>query len=722
MFELQSWRIRTPVVLQMEPADCAAAALGVVLSYFKKHVALDSLREDCGISRDGGSAKGILSAGRKHGLKSRCFRTEPSNLKKRTSPLIIHWQFNHFVVLEGYRKGTFFVNDPAFGPRRVSEREFDSSFTGIAFEFEPLPGFEHSGDRRTLRRALTRQFQGLGLGLPMLFYLSLLLTFPGILAAVFGRLFVDYWLTDRTTGWLVPIFVGIASAALLKGLLVATMQNILLRLEMRLTLENTALLLARILQLPFEFFLRRFGGDIGHRVELGERVAVAITGQIASVFLSLPPVAFYGILMFIFEPRLATLVILITSVNVAAGLYFAKKRRLLGYRLQQEHAALASSTTSCLQMIETLKACGAEHDTFEKWVSHHTRTIRSEQKLAMWTIAANSVSTLTAALSLSCVIGVGAWSVTTGEMSLGTVVAFQTLVFSFSTPLSELVRLSGDLQQLDGDLTRIDDVFTQETSGDLALEQVASGDDTILGDLALDHVTFGYRKFEDPIVEDFTMRIEKGQFVSIVGASGSGKSTIAKLVAGLHDPWEGQVTFDGADRRTYSRSALGSSVAFVSQETQFFDGSIRNNLTLWSPLVSEHSILDSSRDAQILDAISDRRHNFDAHLDNNCSSFSGGERQRLEIARALALNPKILILDEATSALDARTEEQVILNIRKRKLTCIQVAHRMSAVRDSNLIVVMREGRIVESGEHEELMKLGGHYFDLVSAEKSESV
>jgi NHLM bacteriocin system ABC transporter peptidase/ATP-binding protein len=713
-------RVKTPTVLQMEAVECGAAALSIILGYYGRHVPLEELRIACGVSRDGTKASNMLKVARQYGLKAKGFKKEPDGLRSLPLPLIVFWNFNHFLVVEGFKRGRVFLNDPASGPRTVSIAEFDEAFTGIALVFEPGPDFEKGGRKRNLLQGLHGRLTGSELALVFVVLASLALVVPGIVIPIFTKVFVDEVLVKGLSDWLSPLLIGMGLAAILRAALTWLRSRYLLRLETKLALSMSGQFFWHVLQLPMEFFTQRYGGEIGSRVAINDRVAEMLSGQLATTFLNVIVIVFFAVLMFFYDVPLTLVAIAVATLNVIALRFVARKRVDGSKRLLQESGKLIGTSMVGLQMIETLKATGSESDFFSRWSGQHAKVVNAQQSLAVYTQFLLAVPPLLTGLSGVAILSFGATRVMDGYLTMGMLIAFQSLMQSFIRPIEQLMQIGGTLQEMQGDMNRLDDVLRYDADRTCAVtdpvdDELAAG--KLVGKLELLDVTFGYSRMAEPLLENFTLSLNPGSRVALVGATGSGKSTVARITSNICSPWSGEVRFDGCHRRDIPRSRLTSSLAMVDQEVFLFEGTVRENLTLWDPTIPEADIIRAAKDARIHEDIAARPGGYDSHVEEGGRNFSGGQRQRLEIARALVGNPTMLIMDEATSALDPVTEQIVDTNLRRRGCTCLIVAHRLSTIRDCDEIIVLDHGHVVQRGTHDELIGQDGPYVDLVGAE-----
>ncbi len=709
-------RVRTPTVIQMEAVECGAAALAMVLGHFGRFVPLEELRVACGVSRDGSKALNVVKAARGFGLLGKGYKKEPAQLPDLPLPLIVFWNFNHFVVVEGFRGGRVYLNDPAHGPRVVSGQEFDESFTGVVLVFEKGPDFQPGGRPPSVMRALKSRLPGTRLALAFAVLATLALVLPGVVVPVFSRIFVDAILVPGTTSWLRPVLLAMAVTAVVSGLLTYLQQRGLLAMETRLATAGSARFFWHVLRLPMEFFSQRFGGDIVSRVEINNTVASLLSGELATSLVSLLLVGFFAALMFQYDVGLTLLGIAVALLNVLVLRLMARRRRDASLRLVQERGTLVGASMAGLQSIETLKASGAESEFFSTWAGHQARVVTSENDLGVVAQYVSAVPPFLTAVNAAAVIGLGSRRIMDGVLTMGMLLAFQALMQRFVDPVNRLMTLGGRLQEAAGDMNRLDDVLrcAPDPLATAEVDAPAGTLEKLEGSLELRSITFGYSRLEPPLITDFSLSLKPGQRVALVGGSGSGKSTVAKVVGGLFRPWAGEIRFDGVRREDLPRSLVANSVAMVDQDITLFEGSIRDNLTLWDDTVEEPVLLQAARDACIHDDIADRPGGYDYRVEEQGRNFSGGQRQRLEIARALVSTPRILVLDEATSALDVLTEKTVDDALRRRGCTCLIVAHRLSTIRDCDEIIVLERGVVVERGTHDDLIAKEGAYARLI--------
>ena len=702
---------KTPTIYQMEATECGAASLAMVFAYFGKHIPLEQMRVETGVSRDGCNAGNMMRCAKKYGLDCHGYRKEPAALKDLQPPCIIHWNFNHFVVFEGFKGRYAYINDPAMGRRRLTMEELDDAFTGVVLTFERTDAFVKEKKKNTMWSFIGQRLRGQYGTLLRLLFVGLLLVFPGLLLPVLSQVFVDDVLVGGNTSWFTELILFMCATLLLQALLTVYRNLVLAKLQKKMVLLSARAFLHRLFRLPISFFDQRYMGDLTDRVRNNANVSVFLAGELAETALNIFVAIFYLVLLLLYSPLLTAIAVGVVLVNLLVVQITSGMLANASIKLQQDSGKLAGAVCAGLSITATLKASGAENEYVGRVLGYNAKTICTEQKLSRTQQIINAIPDAVKMLGDVLVLVVGGLTVIRGDLTVGMLVAFSALFGSFSEPVDALVGFVKNIQTTKADIHRVEDIMKYPPDEKFETTVPKRVRKTKLdGAVELEDVAFGYSRLKDPIVAGFSFAIAPGSSIAFVGASGCGKSTVSKIVSGLYRPWQGRVLFDGVPLEEIPGEVLNASVSTVSQNITLFSGTIRDNLTMWNANISEADMIAAAKDACIHDVISQKPGAYDYKLAEGAANLSGGQRQRLEIARALATNPTVLIMDEATSALDPVVEKQIMDNIKRRGCTCVIVAHRLSAIRDCDQIVVMHQGRIAQRGSHRELTQVEGHY------------
>lgn len=714
--QAQKRQVKTPTILQMEVSECGAAALAIILAYHGKHISLEEVRQACGVSRNGSKAINIVKAARAYGMSANGVKVEPQALTQLTLPCIVHWELNHFVVVEALQDDVIFINDPATGPRTVTWAEFDKAFSGIAINLAPSADFKPSGKPAALINSIYPRLFHAKQDLKFILLASLMLIVPGIAIPGFSKIFVDNVLIGQFSNWIKPLLVGMAFTALLKSLLTWVQQNALLRLRIKLGVINSVRFLWHILHLPMIFFAQRFTGDIVERVNANERMAELLSNDLSTAIVSLFTMGFYALVMLLISWPIALISIFFTGLNALLFYMIARKMADASRLFLQERGKLLGIIMNGLQLIELVKASAAEHEMFKRWVHTHAKTINTQQEIASFEQLLLVLPKLFNGLNTIILLGLGSWLIMRGNLTAGSLVAMQSLLANFQEPIQTLLDFGTDLQKIRGDLARLDDVLHYPVESRAHLKDDKNVLLNLQGNIHLNNVTFGYAALEPPLIQNLTLEITGGKRIAIVGKSGCGKSTFAKLLTGLYQPWQGEIYFDEFLLANFSPGQLAQQVAMVDQDIFLFEGTIRDNLTLWDKTITDEHILTIIEDLGLTEMIS-YHGGLNSPVAENGHNFSGGQKQCLEVIRALIHHPKIIVLDEATANLDSVLEKQIYDKLKKRNCTLIIIAHRLSAIRDCDEILVLEQGQIVQRGTHSILIDQDGLYRQLIVTE-----
>ncbi|MDE0507222.1 MAG: cysteine peptidase family C39 domain-containing protein [Gammaproteobacteria bacterium] len=721
--EPQNQRIRTPILLQMHATECGAACLGSVLAWYGRWVPLTELREKCEVSRDGSSAASILRAARHYGLECRGLSIGAESLKLLQMPAVLFWQFNHFVVLEGFDDNHFYLNDPATGRRRLTVEEFNKGYSRIALKFERGDSFEPGGRRPGIWQQARARLDGSWGAITGAFSCGLMLALLALLVPASVSVFVDHVLVNGEP-W------GVAAAGLLAGggilvyLLSLLKHRFLKRLSIKISVAGYSRGFSRLLRLPVEFFNHRMVGDLTDRVSAIDRIAKNLTEQFLILIIDMAAgVVFLAAMLFV-DVRLGLIVLALAMLNAVLAQFVKEMRAGRSDAMRREQGLLLGVGMQMLNHADNLRMVGADDRYYARWSGQQALELDARKRYAELGYVNTGLPGLISILASAIILAFGAVRVLDGEITLGALAGFYILAAMFLAPIGRFVEFADKRQAIESDLHRLEDitktpvdpVFTRRNPEADSIPTF-NGRLQLAGQVELRNVTFGYNRSRPPLIKDFNLVIKPGQRVAIVGPSGSGKSTLSRLVAGLNQPWSGEVLFDGHPRYEIPEEVLQRSVSMVDQDVVLFSATLRDNITLWNPAIPDETIIAATRDACIHDEILRRPRGYSTSVEEGGVNFSGGQRQRLEISRALVGNPTVLILDEATSALDAATEEFIDDALRRRGVTCLIVAHRLSTVRDCDEIIVLDKGVEVQRGTHEELIEdREGVYYKLVKA------
>ena len=709
---------KVPVVMQLEVTECGAASLAMIMAYFEKWLPLERTRQDCAVSRDGSNAKNILYAARSYGMEAHAYSADVDTVKNDGAyPCIIHWGFNHFVVLDGFKGNYAYINDPAKGFIKVPIDEFDKMYTGVAIVIEPGEGFVPEGKKKSIWGFAKQRLKGTGAAVAFVALVSVISSLLSVISPGFSRIFLDKLLVGAGEKFTRGFFIFFSCFVLLQIAVAWIQQIYMYKIQGKMAAVGNTSYLWKVLHLPMQFFSQRLSGDIADRQSMNAGVANILVNTLSPLVLNFGMMIFYLVVMIRYSLLLTAVGIASVIINIFMSKYISNKRVNITRVQMRDAGKLSSSTVSGIEMVETLKACGAEDGYFEKWAGLQASVNAQSIAYTKLNQYLGLVPTLVSSLSGIAVLALGVYLVIEGKFTVGMVMAFQGLLSSFTAPASSLIGAGQTVQEMTAQMERLEDVMEYPEDEVFKTEDKENVQQKLSGKLEMKNVTFGYSKLAEPLLKDFNLTLEPGKKVAFVGASGCGKSTLARLISGLYSPWSGEILYDGKPISEIDHATFTGSVAVVDQEITMFDDTISDNVKMWNSSIEDFEVILAARDACIHEDIMVRDGGYQHKLLENGKDFSGGQRQRLEIARALAQDPTILVMDEATSALDAKTEFDVVNRITDRGITCVVIAHRLSTIRDCDEIIVLDKGKVVERGTHDELFAMGGLYTSLVSNE-----
>ncbi len=711
--------MKIPITIQMQSGENGAAALCMMLGYYKKYVSLQEMREVCPASRNGVPPEQLLSAAEHYGLAGELLELDAEELKKRELPLIIYWKKKYYAIIESFKGDLVTVADPAKGEYRITFEKLKELYKGTAIALRKGPDFEPGGEQKSLYRMLKGRAGSIQSEMTALLVFSVLCVLLDLGQTILNRNFMDEILgrgsytPGRERHYLMALY-GIIALILLFSLLRTWL---ICKTSRNSSARSGSDLFKKIIAQPLRFFEQYSAGELISRLETNENLDNTIIQSLVPRFLDAVMTVFYIVLLMLYNPVIALVCIAIEGINVLVNLYCQEKSAVAARSTTTSSNSLTTSVLNGMNMIDTIKSGGAERAFYNLWHDAQMQALESRFSGIRISIVTSFIRNVFNYLLQAVPLFLGAYFITQGNFTLGMLSLFRSVLDRMRNSLTNCLNTMNTLQTMRTGIERVDDIVSRETSAEIPLPEEAYGSaDKLDGDLTVSHVSFRYNSCDEPAVNDVSITVRKGEMVAIAGSSGCGKSTLLKLMADLYKPESGEILYSGRKRTEIPDVIFHSSVGTVDQETMVFEDTVSANIQMWDSTIEDYEVIMAARDAQIHDRIMRDRNGYSAEILENGRNFSGGELQRIELARALSREPTLLFLDEFTSALDALTEDKVIRSIREKGTTCVIVAHRLSTVMDCDRICVMDKGRIVEEGTHDELYRHNGLYRKLIGS------
>lgn len=727
MNRLQTKRVKAPTYIQFEAAECGAASLGTILSYFGLKLDLSELRIRCGVTRDGSNMKQLLDAGRGYGLSGRGYRTNMKLLQETGKfPCIAFWGFNHFLVIEGFSKHHVYLSDPGQGRVRVTFEEFNEKFSGIVLEFEPGKSFIRKNLRKSPLHLIPSLLKPYRTNLFLLLCVATGQSLLTLIVAGLTSVFIDSFLQNQRLYFGIPIIWILLIAVVGILLLISSQLLVFRRMKILMSKKLTADLFADLFQADYRFFQTRLQGEVARRMLLGMEATQTVVSEILRFGLSLWTGLIVLVFAMIISFWLAALVLAVFAGNLFLNWWLSEQRYDSNRKLALDQGKVQGKSLEGISNIETLKSSGLEFDFLSQWQGVFGNVISLKQNLGSQMALSSVIGSGSSLLLNGLILILGGFLIIGGQLSLGVLLAFQFLQGELVAPIAMLPQINSRLQYLMGDLGRLEDI--KDSQKDPLVRSFKLPEDSppqvsgeinekLTGLIEFKNLEFSFSEARPPFIKDLNLTIQTGTHLSIVGGSGSGKTTLIRILAGLYQVKPGMLLFDGENWNNHSEKVMRSSIAYVPQDVFIFNATVKDNITLWNYSYDYDDLLSAAEKSQISHKILSHPSGFDRRLKDNGSDLSGGERQRIEICRALIRQPTILLLDEATSALDNATQSRVLEALQKSNTTMISVAHRLDVALQSDHVLVMNSGNIVESGSPQTLMNTDGYFKALVEKE-----
>lgn len=708
---------RVPELLQFETTECGASCVAMVLAYFGRWEPIDRLRQICGTTRDGISAGALVRAARLLNLQAKGFGVTATELGTLPMPQILFWNFNHFVVLERIKGEWVDIVDPAVGRRRLNMAELERAYSGVTLCMAPGPDFAASGRAPSVFREVVRASKGAGFAIAMTALISLGIAILTALIPALTSIFIDYVLIKRgIDSWQSWFIAGVVLFGLILGPAVWIQRLGILRLQTQLTLVLATRIVTHLFAVPLNYFSRRSGGEIGGRVLLADSVANTVSGALVSSISSTLQILVLGLTMALYSLQITAIVFALLLAHALAARTLMLRSIHLVRLMAVERGRYESQVINAFSLMEHSRASGTQQALLQRVLNRYVATVNAEQRIAPFSATLSVLPSVTLGILMAIMTGLTAYQVIIGEFSVGVFVAYTAMTYLLIVPFNQLVQAQVQVTGAAGNFDRLNDLL------DFVPESPPPFEGPTPERWSLSAKSLGYAFGIQPVLNQLDLHVPQGSYLGLAGAVGSGKSTLVNLLAGAYQPTEGEVLVDDIPLQQLGMALRAKSVVLVSQQAYFFAGTVMDNLTLWDTSINEKDVIDACRLCLIHEDILQRPGGYRSRLTEGGGNFSGGQRQRLALARAVARKPRILLLDESTSGLDGRTEAMVLENLRGLGITLVFATHRVINLRNADTIIVMSGGHISESGSPEDLLTRRGSYADLVNASGRGSV
>ena len=715
---------QTPTFLQMEATECGSICFSIILAYYRHELTAEEARAACGVSRDGSKASHIVRAARQYNMSAKGYSVQDiSALDSCTLPAIIHWNFDHFVVLEGRKGKYYYINDPATGRRRVEHDEFNKNFTGIVLVLTPSEGFIRKKQANALVKFLSLSLKRGISGILAAFFLSILQVLPSLMIAFSSKVFIDYILVKNMAYWLVPLTLMLAGCVILQSMLLSFHQRLLVRLSMHFKLSLESLIVHKLFHLPLRFFDQRFSGDILYRLSAAEELSNLLSLEIMGALSNIFGIIIFTVILSQLSPPMFLIMLLFIVLRILVFYLCRSRIEETNIHYQQQFGKVAGIAMNGLEMIDTLKANNLEHTFFKNWAANHDTLLNKHQKVALVDQRTNIwLLSLTGLMTIALLYR-GTYLVMGEAITIGTLMAFMILSNYLDSPLMTLLDFSSKIEKIKASINRFNDILRYESLEEKAVELAGAATGKrdlppLSNEIILKEVGFKYAPLDPPIFNKLNLIIPQGKTTAFVGASGSGKSTISKLICGLYPISAGEILWDTVSIQDITVEQRNKRISLVDQDIYLFDGTVRDNLTSWDKNINDETLIHALKLVGLYDEFLPRGL-LNSRVGENGANLSGGQRQRLEIARALIRKTDVLILDEATSSLDVPNETHIFESLGQLNITTIIIAHRLSTIQKSDIIYVIDDGKVSQCGNHKELAQKPGIYQELMALESA---